>query len=254
MALADAVPFVVSAWNLDEASGTRADQVSTNDLTDNNTVTSQVGLFDTAAEFERDNSEFLHHNSNSELEVGDEDWCLSMWVNHESTLGIQGLAGKWDFVGGQHGWRSYYFEAGGGYTFDVRYAGNTATAGVVSSTGATSSGVWNLVVISHDSVNNNIRISVNGTESTTSHSGGIDASTARFTLGVEESFVGYADALIDDVVFMKGYILSPSEIDELYNSGAGVAFVDWAGVTPSSRHLLTGGNLSHFGLMSGGAL
>lgn len=49
-----------ACWTMDETSGTRADSSANgNDLSDNNTVGSAAGKVDTAADFERDNSEYL---------------------------------------------------------------------------------------------------------------------------------------------------------------------------------------------------
>ena len=54
---------IVSRWFLDEQSGTRSDNTSTNDLTDNNTVLFGTGISEAgasstdAADFEADNSE-----------------------------------------------------------------------------------------------------------------------------------------------------------------------------------------------------
>ncbi len=59
--LSDAVPYAVAHWPLDETSGTRADSVGSNDLTDNNTVLSATGMFGNAADFEATSNEWLSH-------------------------------------------------------------------------------------------------------------------------------------------------------------------------------------------------
>ena len=54
MALTD---NLIAFWQLEEASGVRYDSEGSNNLTDNNTVTSATGVVGDAAQFTRSNSE-----------------------------------------------------------------------------------------------------------------------------------------------------------------------------------------------------
>ena len=63
---ADLTDNLVAWWTLDETSGTRFDCVGSNDLADNNTVTSDPGKVNVAAEFTLATEEFLSIPSNDE--------------------------------------------------------------------------------------------------------------------------------------------------------------------------------------------
>lgn len=84
---------LISAWNLDEASGNRADSFGTNTLTDNNTVTSNpgVGGVGTAAQFTAANSEYLTIADNASLGVGTVDAWWSGWAYFDSLGDTQRL-------------------------------------------------------------------------------------------------------------------------------------------------------------------
>jgi len=103
---------VVARHTLTEGGGTRNDQVGTNHLTDNNTVTSTTGISETnssaerAADFNDSNSEYLTVADNANISItGDMSWFA--WVRPDTAL--QGssdsyfLASKYD-----HTQRSWY--------------------------------------------------------------------------------------------------------------------------------------------------
>lgn len=85
--VADYSANLQGCWDLDESSGTRQDAHPTNnnDLTDNNTVTSGVGKFSNAADFELSTSEYLSiaDASQTGLDITG-NLSMSMWVNVES--------------------------------------------------------------------------------------------------------------------------------------------------------------------------
>lgn len=88
---------IVSRWLLDDASGqTRVDSVGSNDLEDNNTVTTGTGPFgDTCADFESGNTEYLSISDASQTGLGlSTDYTISMWINVETNPGLYVLIGK----------------------------------------------------------------------------------------------------------------------------------------------------------------
>lgn len=85
---------LISFWKLEEASGTRVDEVSGYDLTDNNTVAQGTGKIGNAAEFVDANSESLTHVSNSDFQTGDVDWTWAGWVKFNDLASDPGIAGK----------------------------------------------------------------------------------------------------------------------------------------------------------------
>lgn len=70
---------LVSYWKLDEASGSRADSVGSNTLTDNNTVTGASGKITTCSHFTAANSEYLTVADNSGLSPSTA-FTFSCWV------------------------------------------------------------------------------------------------------------------------------------------------------------------------------
>jgi hypothetical protein len=84
---------IVSYWPLDETSGTRADSLGTNHLSNNNGVGSAPGVVGNAGDFERDNSSFLSiaNAAQSGLDIPGALTVLG-WVKPESTGTIQSLA------------------------------------------------------------------------------------------------------------------------------------------------------------------
>ena len=90
---------IISRWKLDESSGSRADAVGINTLTDNNTVTSTTGPFgDTAALFTKANSERLSISdaSQSGLDITG-NFSFSAWLNLTAITSGQfyGIFGKY---------------------------------------------------------------------------------------------------------------------------------------------------------------
>jgi hypothetical protein len=229
VALADAVSSAVAAWALDEASGTRVDQVGSNDLTDNNTVGSGTGIFGgSAADFEADNDEYLSHADNADLSTGDITFMLRVWVKLESKRQYGSMVNKWT-SGGNLEFELIYESGPDRFLFYVSSSGSNAQSVVANNFGAPSTGTWYLLHAWHNATTNEIGISVNGgTADTVSWSNGVFNSTETFYVGGFAGTVGW-DGLMSDLVFLKGYALDATERTEDYNSGAGVAFADWDG-------------------------
>lgn len=88
---------LVAYWDLDETSGTRADShTNALDLTDNNTVTSGLGVdgVSAAAEFVHANSEYLSRASEASIQAGDVDFTFAAWVRVTSAGGDQLIVSK----------------------------------------------------------------------------------------------------------------------------------------------------------------
>lgn len=232
MALADAVPFAVSHWALDESSGTRYDSVGSSDLSDNNTAGSATGKFGGAASFVRADNEYLSCAYSAALSPRGRKWCLSAWVRLASKADGQHLAGADDGTGSG--------------SFALRYDADTdriqfvvwgnggfgsESVAVASTYGSPPTGQWMLVAVYHDPDADLIGISLGGgAYDTDSHSSDVYATAGTFAIG-DYPWQPYggnnADAAMDDVVVLNDYILSGTEVGELWNGGAGVAFADW---------------------------
>jgi len=221
---------LVSYWNLNEASGTRVDSTATgNDLTDNNTVLSAAGKLGNAADFERDNSEYLSIADNASLSITGAV-SISAWVNIES-LNVMGIAGK-------------YITAGNLRSYQMHIDAVDQQEGYVSSDGTAvytkqitavpSTATWyHMVMVFVPSTS--LTMYRNGVALTQTAGGTIPASiqdnTSLFQIGA-----GWAtgdnnfDGLIDEVgIWSKA--LSTDEIADLYGEGTPPAYEPWTTIS-----------------------
>ena len=211
---------LVSYWKLDEASGTRYDSHGSNDLSDNNTVTSATGKVGTAAEFNDSNLEYLSCTSNTSLQTGDIDFTIAAWVYR--VAGGQGYddhvyvskdsASNREFVLASS---EYY---GANYTF-FQYGANVATiSGLTVNT-------WHFLVGWYDSLANLLYVQLDdGTPASVSASG-FTVGSADFRIGARaySGAEGYCKGKIDEVGFWKR-VLTSGERTQLYNGGSGLAY------------------------------
>lgn len=217
---------LISYWKLDEGSGNRADANGSNTLTDNNTVTSATGKINSAADFERDNNEFLSHTDNADLSTGDIDFSFACWVNLESKPAAQNLyiAAKGDSDPTTE-WALFYRGFGG--TDRFRFTINQFTANVDDDPlGSPAIGTWHFIVCWHDSVADTISIQTNNGAVASTATGGLGPQDlgGSFRLGGFDGTATFAfDGLIDEVGFWKR-VLTAQERTDLYNAGAGLAY------------------------------
>jgi len=219
---------LVSYWKLDEASGTRVDSEPTGtpqDLTDNNTVTQVAGIVGNAAFFTSANTEWLSVADSTDLSVGDEDFTICAWVKLINLTGDKIIASHWSTTpSNQRSWllrlNSSIGKYEGAVSSDGTSAGVTTLADINFATPPTNA--WHFVVFSHDSVNNQLKLSTNdGTPVTLGYSAGVHDSTSTFDIGGRGT--SGADPMwgaIDEVGFWKR-ILTAAEITALYSAGAG---------------------------------
>lgn len=227
---------LVSAWNLNEASGNRADSFGTNTLTDINTVTSGAALVGAlAAQFTSANSERLTSADNASLSPGDTPYWMGAWVNHDTLPGsglLMGILDKLISGGGARSYRLYTNNTGGTIRFGFRVRGSndsTDTTVLATTFGTPSTGIWYFVFGWHDPDRDLIGITVNaGAINTAAHAAGtLDTATA-FNIGaVEGTGSQYMNGRIDAAAFGNnvpgGFGIAPaSEITAyLFNGGAG---------------------------------
>lgn len=243
MALSDAVAYATAQWTLDESSsGTRADSVGSDDLTDNNTVGSAAGKFSNCAQFVSANSEslsVLHSSANS---PGNSDFTVSFWLKLTSKSASQMLVYKSSGGSGEYaigygsGSDRLYVQVFGSINF------GTLTQVVANNFGSPPTDTWMLVVVTHDATADVVSISVDGgTADTGSHTAGIyQPGVGTLRIGADNFSSGYADVCIDDLTILIGYALDSTETSELYNSGTGVAFADWPGGGGGGSRLFSG--------------
>jgi hypothetical protein len=210
---------VIAFWKLEEASGTRVDEVGSNDLTDNNTVTQTTGKIGNAAQFTAANSETLSIADNADLSFANtDDFTFSCWVYLDSTGGSQQLITKrTSNLTGTN--LEYMLRTDAGVpTFYYGYGAGSFDSVASSTTLSTST--WYFILFWHDQTANTINVSVdNGSPNTATKLGTIADQGNTFYLGgtTSEFLNGRLDA-----VGLWGRLLTSGEKAALYNSGNGL--------------------------------
>ena len=236
MALTD---NLIYSYECNEASGDLIDAHAGLTLTDRNTVGVGTGIIGNARDFEYANTEYFDRASEAAFNVGDIDCCWDIWVNRESASGLPIPFAKDAGGGGQRSYLVYY---SAGWQFQVTANGTSMTGITIT---AASTGVWYHLYLQHDSVNNKIGYRLDGgTLTEVAHSGGIFSGTTDFCIGNRTPHDFPYDGLIDMVRFWKR-LLTTAEQDQLYNSGAGLAYSDFGGVAytlacNSGSYVITG--------------
>lgn len=224
---------LISYWRLDESSTgsgavTRVDSEPTGtpqNLTEPASfVQSQPGLITNAV---LNNGQFnweLSHADSADLSVGDIDFTFSLWVKLLVNTNRQGFISKWNAAGNSREYLIEYNNSSNRFIFSVSALGSSLSGSVgATNFGAAVTNVWYNIIAWHDSTNNQLGISINGTSDTSSYSSGVFAGTSAFYLGYSPDTGLFVNSLIDEVGFWKR-ILTPTERAALYNAGTGKRF------------------------------
>jgi len=211
---------LVAYWQLGEPSGTRIDSKGSSHLTDNNTVTRNDGKVSKAAQFVAANTEYLSITDNAALSMGDIDFSIACWVFIDSFTGGNTILGKGD--GNVTKTLEYYIHWNG--TRFVLHVGNNVSFANVNADGTQVTGQWYFIVAWHDSVADTINIQIdNGTIASTSWNGGSYDSSHPFEMGAVFTSTGQENrhnGRIDEVGIWKK-VLTAQERQDLYNDGLG---------------------------------
>jgi uncharacterized delta-60 repeat protein len=208
-ALATALPVqkagIVSYWPLDEASGTRKDEIGANHLSPSATIASAVGLVGSAADFEANAFRRLQINSAAQSGLNPVG-ALSVfgWVKPESTGSIQVIAARGY---GNSGYGLSYRASGVGQ-FDTGPGAATTSSTVSVGTWSFLGGVW-------DGVR---KLYFNGAIESNGEGTGPSASTHDFTIGANDIPGEYMDGLVDEVM-VAGRWFRDEEVKALYLRG-----------------------------------
>lgn len=241
---------LVSYWELEEESGTRADSYGANDLTDNNTVLYGTGIQGNAADCEAGSSEYLSITdaSQSGLDLSG-SFTISMWIKPESVqvqssdprpLAKMGSAGNYQYETVYYGNLTKLMVSANGSSYTADENSTTITAGN-----------WYHLAFAFDAANGSSTRWVNGvrtgtgTNVPTSIYNGNGAFALCAWVGVGGT---YHDGLIDEVGIWSKNMGTPS-IVELYNSGSGIPYDAGGGgdpvvnATSSTPFIIRGGSL-----------
>lgn len=217
--------------------GNATDKAETtgNTLTDTNTVT-QATSTPLAADFERDNSEYLEIADNATISTGDIDYTITLWFKLESKPGGGGnmhIINKTSSDGTSA--KEFTLAWLGGGTDRLHWwaaDGSASTVGAITANtfGAPSLNTWYFVELWHSATDNQVGIRVNnGTADTTATSGAAGESTGPLRIGTQalspttEPWSAYFDGAVDGMGFWKK-LLTSGERASLYNSGKGLMY------------------------------
>ncbi len=222
-------------YEMDEASGDALDSIGALDLTDHNSVGTAAGKINTARDFESLSLNYFDI-SDSTFSPGDTDFTFACWIKAESLVNFsknnstdREFALFYDTNNNQIWWGCY---------------DNSASQKTAQNTASISTGTWYHVVCWHDSVADQIGVTVNaGTPFTASISGGVRQISGPFQVGASTSQVLYWDGLIDELGYWSR-VLTSQERTDLYNGGSGMPLGDFGNYTltvDTGTLTLTGG-------------
>jgi hypothetical protein len=228
---------LISYYKMDEASGNLLDAHGSNTLTETaGSAGAETGLINGGRRFGNGANNYATIADNASVSTGDIDFSIQAWVKFDSLVGgtFQVIAGRWP-----NEYLLYWQDFGGAGTnrFVFQFGSGSVTA---TTFGAPSTGTWYHVIGWHDSVNNQLGISINTTADTASYSSGASDTGVNFTLGRnDDGGGGNLIATLDEVGFWKR-VLTSGERTSLYNSGSGLSYDSFGGgaglVGPLVRH------------------
>jgi hypothetical protein len=223
---------LVAYWPLNEAAGANdALDLHTNalHLTQVDSPGSAAGkVYAGARVF--NTGKFFTRASHAALVTGDVDFTISAWVYLTTKSNYNHILAKGSITGAEYLLR-YQGGAMDKYYFEISYTASGYANATASNFGVPPTDTWTFIVVWHDSVANQIGISVNdGTPNTTSHSAGVRALTSEFNIGAQVTagtlpWIGR----IGPVAMWKsaaggGGCLSAAKIAALYNAGNGLPY------------------------------
>jgi len=216
---------LISHWKLEELSGSRVDSHFVNTLSDISTVTSGTGKIDTAADFEKDNSEYLDggQGDGSILDVTG-NLSIDAWFNCESLTANMPVVSKYKTSGNQ---RAYLLNVLSDGSVGFHVSSNGQSGGLVSAvsgTGLVSIGTWyHLAGTYNPSTSINVYINAAVTTNTTSIPASIFDSTEPFKIGNQWPVASASsfDGLIDEVNLWTKTLTS-GEVTDLLAGGSGL--------------------------------
>jgi hypothetical protein len=228
---------LVSYWKLDEASGTREDAHSTNDLTDNNTVGNiNPGIIVLGADFISANSEYLSITDAAQTGLEPASLTVSMWVKTKADLLNAEILAKAYTTAHSPPYYSYLVGLGndaGAPRFDAAFGG--VISGLYGTTTVTAAMGWVHLVATYDGTT--ARIYFNGDEENSAAKSAISYSDGPFVIGKTGSAAAYYNGYADEVGIWSRAITA-DEVVSLYNGGAGLAYPFSSGSAARNLSLL----------------
>lgn len=215
---------LIAAWNLNELSGTRSDEIGSFDLTDVNTVGNNTGIISNAAQFVEANDEALTWaDTGVQLSTNDADFTITAWAYLDSkpaasmTVVANSIASP-----ASTKYLLWWNQSVDRFQFlSSLVSGISVLDSVI---GSPSLDTWYFFVCWYDTNDSNFHMEING--GATQDGGGVETfngNASQFQIGGRPNIgggSGYWDGRIDAVTFWKR-VLTSDERATMYNSGAG---------------------------------
>ena len=123
-------------------------------------------------------------------------------------------------TGNQRSWSARYSASTGKAQFIASADGVTSVTLEDAAFGNLATNTWYFFFVSHDSVNNLLKLSVDNTAVVTmAHTTGLKDATTDFRIGSNGLPTFFMDGIIDEVYLWKR-CLTPAEVTLLYNAGS----------------------------------
>lgn len=215
---------LLSFWQLGEASGSRADGIGSNTLTDNGSVGQTTGVQGDAADF--DGTNYLNRTGASSTSLeGMTDLSISLWTKPD-LLASDALVSKYD-----NGNAKRQYEINLPATGDITVFIGTSTGSTahnVTKSASLTTGTTYHIIMTFDGSSSTVEIFVDGSSigTGTVTATAINSAGAPFAIGARgELAVGGQnyDGSINNVGIWDK-VLSAGEISDLYGSGSGLVF------------------------------
>ncbi len=229
---------LISYWPMDEVSGDRADKHGSNTLTDNNTVGSAAGIISNGADFERSNSEVFSAADSVSLSFTG-DWSFNFWIKLEQTPSGAGAAFVFLEKASSYGALAFNTNA---FRVQFQNGANISNKDYSGFFVAGDVGNWRMVTMTCDvsAGANGISLYKNGVVKTgsvaTNNATSVGDTANTFYMGASNLSVNFTDGVMDEVG-LWGRVLTSSEVTELYNGGAGLAYPFSGGAIQNSNFL-----------------
>jgi hypothetical protein len=211
---ADLTTGIQSYWKMDESSGNAADSVGSSDLTNTN-VTYSSGKINNASVYNGSSAVL----SSSDVS-GSDSWTANLWIN------VSVKQGSYILSKDGSGNRAFVINMGGDGTIEVDAWNSSETQYSAYEVGYLSTGTWYMITAVWDSSAETLSlyadttllnsVSITGTAENNS-------SSAFYVGGHPAGGDNWYDGYVDEVGYWDR-ALNGSEIDDLYNSGAGLQY------------------------------
>ena len=217
---------LVAYWKLDESSGTLDDAVGSNNSTACIADYDSTGKINSCLYFNGGIGDYAEFADAANLQMYNQDFTMMAWVYMHD---LPGTSTAFPIFGGEGGSAGFNI-----YTNSSGYTGFQVTkvnigAGTKATVNYLNADTWYLVALIFDSsaTTNNATFYYNGTTVAVTYNNDFTDGAGTIYMGKYNSTTGFATMLIDEAAIWKGRKLSTEDLDLIYNSGSGLAFVNY---------------------------